>query len=153
MAVNPIPEGYSTVTPFLLVDDAAKLIEFLQAAFDAEILERMDGPDGAVMHALARVGDTRMMLGGTSPQWPALPASFYMYVEDCDAAYASAMAAGGVSLREPTTEFYGDRSSGVQDPTGNQWWIATHVEDISPKEMQRRSQEFAAKRAADGVTS
>jgi PhnB protein len=149
MAVNPIPEGYATLTPFLLVDDAAGLLDFMQAAFDAEILERMEGPDGRVMHALARIGDTRVMVGGATPQWPARPSSLYMYVEDCDVVYARAIAAGGSSLREPTTEFYGDRSSGVQDPSGTQWWIATHVEDVEPEEIQRRSEEVAARRAAE----
>lgn len=153
MAVNPIPEGYSTVTPFLLVDDAARLLEFMESAFGATVLEKMLAPDGAVMHALATIGDSRVMLGGASPQWPARPASLYLYVEDCDATYARAIAAGGSSLREPTTEFYGDRSSGVEDPTGNQWWIATHVEDVSPEEMQRRSAEVIAKRSAEEASA
>ena len=152
MSVNPIPEGYSTVTPFLLVDDAAGLLDYLQSAFGAEVLERMAAPDGTVMHALARIGDSRVMIGGATPQWPALASSFYLYVEDCDATYAQAIAAGGTSLREPTTEFYGDRSSGVKDASGNQWWIATHVEDVSPEEMERRNAERMA-RAADEASA
>ncbi len=94
------------------------------------------------MHASIRIGNSHIMLGEASEKWPAIPAMLYLYVEDVDSMYNSAVKAGGVSLREPTTEFYGDRSSGVKDSFGNQWWMATHVEDVSPEEMQRRQEEM-----------
>lgn len=145
--VKPIPEGFNTLTPYLLVNDAVRLLEFMQAAFDASIVERMDTPDGSLMHAQVIIGDTRVMLGGATEQWPARPGGFYMYVENCDETYRRAIAAGGTSLREPTTEFYGDRSSGVESPGGVQWWISTHIEDVSQEEIERRGAEVAAKRS------
>ncbi len=126
----------------LIVNDAAGLIEFAKQAFGAVVTERHDGPDGKVMHAAIRIGNSHIMLGEASEKWPAIPAMLYLYVEDVDSMYNSAVKAGGVSLREPTTEFYGDRSSGVKDNFGNQWWMATHVEDVSPEEMQRRQEEM-----------
>lgn len=144
MAVKPIPEGFNTVTPYLLVKGVSNVIDFLRDAFGAETLLEMPGPDGSLVHAEVRVGDTRLMMGEATDKWPPRPGGFYVYVEDCDAAYARAMAAGGTSLREPTTEFYGDRSSGVEDPAGNQWWISTHVEDVSEEELQRRHDEVMA---------
>jgi uncharacterized glyoxalase superfamily protein PhnB/uncharacterized damage-inducible protein DinB len=146
-AVRAVPDGYHTITPYVISNGTASLIDFLQAAFDAEVLERMDLPDGTVAHAQVRIGDSRMMMGEAQEKWPALPGGFYLYVEDCDALYRRAIDAGATSLREPTTEFYGDRSCGVQDASGNQWWISTHVEDVSPEEMKRRSDEWMAQRA------
>jgi PhnB protein len=147
MAVNPVPEGYSSLTPYLLVKGVAQLIEFIEKAFGATVLERMEMPDGTVAHAEARIGDTRVMMGEASDRWPATPGGFYYYVEDCDETYRRALAAGATSLREPTTEFYGDRSSGVQDASGVQWWISTRVENLSPEELEQRSKEWAEKRA------
>jgi uncharacterized glyoxalase superfamily protein PhnB len=132
---NPIPEGHHTVTPFLRVIDAAKLIEFLKPAFGATVTFRMDGPDGSVMHAEVKIGDSMVMIG-QSPE--PLPSMIHLYVPDTDAVYKSAMAAGAKSIREPADQFYGDRSAGVRDFCGNEWWMATHIEDVSQEEMQRR---------------
>lgn len=143
-SVQPIPEGYHTVTSFLIVDGANRLLEFLETAFDARTLHRTSRPDGEVGHADIQIGDSRLMLSGSQPQWPALPCAIYLYVEDCDAVYAKALAAGGTSIMEPANMFYGDRHGGVIDPSGNQWWIATHIEDVSSEELVRRSTERAA---------
>lgn len=141
---KPVPEGYHTVTPYLIVDEANRLLAFLEAAFGAKILHRTDRPDGEVAHAEIQIGDSRLMLSGSQPQWPALPCAIYLYVEDCDALYAQALAAGAKSTQAPADMFYGDRHGGVIDPSGNQWWIATHIEDVSPEEMERRSAERSA---------
>lgn len=147
MAVKAVPEGFGTVTPFIMVRGVKQLLEYLGSAFQAKTLSAAPAPDGTVMHAEIEIGDSKLMLGESSDKWPAMPGSFYVYVEDCDAVYKRAVDAGGISKREPTDEFYGDRSCGVEDPSGNQWWIATHIEDVSPEEMERRQKEFAAKTA------
>jgi PhnB protein len=138
MPVRPIPEGYHTLTPYLVVTDVPRLIDFLKSAFHAEERERMTRPDGSVMHAEVTIGDSILMMGGAQGDRAPMPACLYVYVADIDAAYARALAAGATSLREPTSQFYGDRTGGVEDPLGNQWWIATHVEDVPPDEMRRR---------------
>lgn len=142
MAVNPIPEGYHTVTPYLLATDADGLLDFLKRALGATVKNSHNGPDGKLMHAELKIGNSMLMLGQANGQWPAMPAMFYLYVEDVDSLYQQAIEAGGKSLREPTNEYYGDRSSGVQDAYGNQWWIATHVEDVSAEEMKKRQSEM-----------
>jgi len=136
--VQPIPEGYSTVTPYLMPEDADRLIRFLQEAFDAELLGRHDSPDGRMMHASLQIGDSKVMMGEATDQWPAMPAMLHLYVEDVDAVFRQAIAAGGRAIREPEDQFYGDRSGGLVDPAGNQWWVTTHIEDVSPEEMERR---------------
>lgn len=138
--VRPIPPGYHTVTSYLFVPGAAQLIGFLQAAFDATIVSRQVAPDGSVSYALVKIGDSLVMLSEPHDPWKPMPCGIYLYVPDTDATYARAMAAGGVSLMEPADQFYGDRNAGVQDPCGNQWWIATHIEDVPPKELERRMQ-------------
>jgi uncharacterized glyoxalase superfamily protein PhnB len=145
MAVRPIPKGFHSVTPYLVVPGVARVIEFLQKGFNADLLERHDGPDGRVMHAQVRIGDSPVMLGEPHPPWTPMPASLYLYVQDTDATYRQAMAAGGLSVMEPMTHFYGDRNAGVKDPSGNVWWIATHVEDVAPEELARRAEEYAKK--------
>ena len=134
---NPIPPGYATVTPYLCVADAAKLIEFLKQAFAAELIFRMDRPDGAVAHAEMTIGDSKIMLGQPAPGQET-NAMIHLYMPDTDAVYARAIAAGATSVREPADQFYGDRSAGVRDQFGNQWYIATHIEDVSKEEMDRR---------------
>ncbi len=131
------PEGFLTVNPYLAVNGAAQVLDFLIKAFGAvEVGARFKGPDGAIMHAAVRIGDS-MVEVSDAPGEP-MPAALHMYVEDTDAAYRRAMEAGGTSLRQPMTTFYGDRSAGVKDPGGNSWWIACHVEDVSQEEMVRR---------------
>jgi PhnB protein len=139
MAVKPIPEGYRTVTPYLVISGVAELIDFMKQAFGAEEVVRMARPDGAVMHGEVRVGDSVIMMGEESGPFEPMPAMIHLYVEDVDATYRRALEAGATSVREPADQFYGDRSGGVKDRFGNQWWIATHVEDVPPDELKRRA--------------
>lgn len=148
MAVKPIPEGYHTVTPYLTVADAEAQMDFLKRAFGGAETYRHADDKGKVTHAEVRIGTSMLMIGQAREQWTPRPATLYLYVEDVDAVYQRAVAAGGKSLREPTNEFYGDRNSAVEDSQGNQWWIGTHVEDVSPEEVQRRYSELAKKQAA-----
>ena len=138
MAVEPIPRGYHTLTPYLVVEDGEGLLAFLKVAFQAVEVSRTQRPDGSIANAELRIGDSMLMVAQAKEPWKPMPAGFYLYVPDTDAAYAAAMAAGGLSTLEPADQFYGDRNAGVQDPWGNNWWIATHIEDVSPEEVQRR---------------
>jgi PhnB protein len=139
--VKPIPDGYHSVTTYLTVPGVAKLMEFLKQAFGAVEIERMQEPGGRVGHAQMKIGDTLVMMG--EPQGPGQqpkPCNLYLYVEDVDAVYQRAIAAGGKSISEVKDQFYGDRSGGVEDLSGNGWWIATHIEDVSSEEIARRAQ-------------
>ena len=138
MAVKPVPDGYHTVTPYLTVDDASILIDFLKSAFNAQVKYEMKDEKGNIRHAEVSVGDSILMIGQARDEWKPRPMTFYLYVPDVDALYESALAAGAKSLQEVTTQFYGDRSGGVEDTQGNYWYVATHVEDVSPEEMDRR---------------
>jgi PhnB protein len=138
--VKPIPDGFHTVTPYLVVNDADRLLAFLTQAFEARPGEIARQPDGKIMHAQVTVGDSPVMFAEATEQWPAMPAAFYLYVLDTDATYRRGLEAGATSLMEPADQFYGDRNAGLRDPVGNSWWIATHVEDVSPEEMERRMQ-------------
>jgi uncharacterized glyoxalase superfamily protein PhnB len=138
MAVNPIPDGRGHIIPILTVNGAAKFIDFLKQAFGAEEQERYADPNGIVMHAELRLRDSVIMTSDVNDEFPATEARLQLYVEDVDAMYKRALAAGATSLREPADQFYGDRSAGVRDAFGNQWWLATHVEDVSPEEIGRR---------------
>jgi PhnB protein len=126
---NAAPEGYHTLTPSLTVDGAARLIDFLERAFDARPVTGhiMHRDDGSIMHAEVVIGDSRVMLSDATEEWPKTTSSFYVYVADCDAVHRQAVAAGGKSILEPEDMPYGDRHGGVVDPAGNQWWIATPV--------------------------
>lgn len=137
--VKPIPDGFHSVTPYLLVPDAAREIDFLKQAFGATEMERHTRPDGTVQHAQLKIGDSIVMMGQAAGEWKPKPCVLYLYVNDVDDVYRRALDAGATSLREPTDAFYGDRSGGVQDAAENQWWIATHIEDVSPEEMKRRA--------------
>ncbi len=138
MAVKPIPDGYHTVTPYLTVADAEAQIDFLKRAFGAEEKYRHSDDKGRVMHAEVRVGDSVGMIGPAREPWAPKAANLYLYVEDVDAVYKRAVSAGGKSIREPTNQFYGDRTGGVEDSQGNSWWMGTHVEDVTQEEMERR---------------
>ena len=137
MAVSHSPKGYGTVTPYLVVKDAVKLIAFIKSVFGGKELHLMKGPDGRVVHAEMQIGDSKVMLG-ESPEGKVMNALLTVYVPDCDAVYAKALAAGATSVREPADQFYGDRTGGFNDPLGNQWFVSTHIEDVSEEEMQRR---------------
>jgi PhnB protein len=143
MAAKPIPDGYHTVTPFLTVRGAAKVIEFLKQAFGAEIPEEiMMRPDGSIAHAQVKIGDSRVMIAEESEMAKASPSTLYLYVPNVDSVYQRAIKVGGQSVMEPTDMFYGDRSGGVKDPSGNSWFVATHKEDIAPQELQKRAEAF-----------
>lgn len=139
--VKPIPDGITAITPYITVVGVARLIDFLTQAFDAVVEERADGPGGVVMHAMLRIGGAVVMMGETNDPAKTMPAQIYMYTVDADEAYRRAMAAGATSVREPRDEFYGDRVGGVKDPTGSLWWVATHKEDVTPEEIERRMKE------------
>jgi PhnB protein len=142
MPVNPTPDGYHSVTPFLVVQGVARLIDFLSQAFDAKETGRMLTPEGSIMHAEVRIGDSVVMMSEARDESRAMPGMIHLYVNDTDATYQRALQAGATSLQEPADQFYGDRSAGVKDPVGNHWWIATRQEDISPEELERRAEAF-----------
>jgi PhnB protein len=150
MAVKPIPEGYNTVTPYLIVEGAQKLIDFLKQGFDAAERFSMPGPLGKIGHAEVQIGNSVVMLADASPRWKSTKTMLYLYVEDVDAVYKKAVAAGGKSVMEPANQFYGDRSAGVEDAFGNHWGIATHVEDVPPDELERRAEAFRKQQQATG---
>jgi PhnB protein len=139
MAVKPVPPGFHTVTPYLTVADAAGLLEFIKKAFDATEHYVMRGPAGEVRHGDVIVGDSHIMLGEAGGQWMPTPAQLYLYVPDCDAVYRQGLDAGATAVQEPKTQFYGDRHGCVKDAWGNLWWAASHVEDVSEKEIAERA--------------
>ena len=146
MAVQPIPDGYHSVTPYIIVDGAAQAIKYYRKAFGATEIMRMPGPDGKIMHAEIQIGDSRVMLADEFPDMGAKgPRSFggsplflMIYVEDVDRVYNRALEAGGTEVRPLQNQFYGDRSGTLSDPFGHQWTLATHVEDVAAEEMQKR---------------
>jgi uncharacterized glyoxalase superfamily protein PhnB len=128
VSVQGKPDGYSTVSPYLVVEGAQHVIDFLKQAFGATDLRRYDMPDGSVMHAEVCIDDTVIMIGDGGGEWPAFPSHLHVYVHDVDATYRRALDAGGVSVQEPQRkEGDPDRRGGVKDPGGNTWWIATQV--------------------------
>ncbi len=139
MPVDPIPQGYHTVTPYLFLKDARAFIDFAGRAFGAREQVSMEDEAGAVRHAEIEIGDSRVMLSQATDDYRPLPLAIHLYVEDCDATYAAAIEAGAESTMEPADQFYGDRMAGVRDAEGQIWWIATHVEDVPPEEMERRA--------------
>jgi len=146
MATQPIPEGYSTISPYLAVDDAAEAIEYYKKAFGAEETERMEAPDGKIGHAELKIGDSHVMLSDPFPQASTTPpkelggtsASIFMYVEDVDAVVQKAVAAGATVTMEVEDQFWGDRFGSITDPFGHNWSIATHIEDLTPEEIEER---------------
>lgn len=150
MAVKSIPDGYHTVTPYLIVEGAQKLIDFLKQGFGAKETFSMPGPDGKIGHAEVKIGNSMVMLADANPRWKATKTMLYLYVDDVDAVYKQAVTAGGKSVMEPTNQFYGDRSAGVEDAFGNHWGIATHVEDVPMDELERRAEAFRKQQKAAG---
>jgi uncharacterized glyoxalase superfamily protein PhnB len=136
------PATYHTVSPYLVVNDPAALIDFVVKVFDAQVISKMLGPDGAIMHADVLIGDSHVMLGQAADDGP-FPGMLHLYLLDCDSSYSRALDAGAASLREPQDEYYGDRLGGVSDPFGNQWWLATHIEHLSEEEIERRGRELS----------
>ncbi|HXT60447.1 MAG TPA: VOC family protein [Pirellulales bacterium] len=152
MPVKPIPNGYHTVTPYLIVNGAAKALAFYQQAFGAKELFRMEHPGGKIGHAEFKIGDSPIMLADEFPEMGArspqslggTPVSILLYVENVDQMTEQAVAAGAKILRPLQNQFYGDRSATLADPFGHTWHVATHVEDVSSEEMSKRA-EAAAK--------
>jgi uncharacterized glyoxalase superfamily protein PhnB len=150
---NPIPQGYHTVTPNIVVNEAAKALEFYQKAFGAEETVRMPGPDGSIMHAEFRIGDSVIMLadempdmGAKSPKaYGGTPVRFYVYVENVDAAWKRAVDAGAKTIMPLQDMFWGDRTGCLEDPFGHLWNLAQHVSDPTPEEMQRGQEAFLSK--------
>ncbi len=139
MAEHSNRPQYHTVTPYLIVPRLAELLDFLKSALDAEEIERMDRGDGTIMHAEVRIGDSIVMFGGSSDQYPPIPGCLYLMISDADAYYRRAIEAGATSLSEPKDEFYGHRVAAVTDLSGNQWWFATVLEELTSEELQRRA--------------
>lgn len=141
MAETP-PPGQSTVSPYLVAEGAADLVAFIKSVFNAEEQMMMPGPDGIIMHGEMGIGESVIMLADACEHAKPTRSMLHVYVPDVDAAYQRALDAGATSDREPTDQFYGDRTAGVKDKFGNSWYMATHVEDISPEELERRSLEM-----------
>jgi PhnB protein len=146
--VKPIPDGYRSVSPYLFIRGAAQAIDFYKQAFDASERMRMPGPNGKIMHAELQIGDSMVMLADEFPEMSALspetvggtPVMIAIYVDDVDATFNRAIAAGAKPLRPVANQFYGDRSGSLVDPFGHKWNLATHVEDVSHEEMTRRTE-------------
>jgi PhnB protein len=149
-AAKPIPDGYHTVTPYLVIKNAGKAIEFYKEAFGATECVRLPAPDGNVMHAEIRIGDSPVMLCDESPNCNSLSpqtiggtaVSIVLYVEDVDEVVNRAVAAGASLLMPVGDQFWGDRMGSVADPFGHKWSIATHKEDVTPEEIKARAKAF-----------
>lgn len=147
MAVQPIPPGMHTVTPHLVVRGAAKAIDFYKKAFDAKEESRLPGPNGTLMHASIRIGDSSVMLMDESPEWKSVgpqslkgsPVTIHLYVNDADKTFDTAVKAGAKSVMPVSDMFWGDRYGVLEDPFGHSWSIATHTRDVSDKEIQEAS--------------
>jgi PhnB protein len=146
MAAKPVPDGYYTVTPYLIVKGAAQALEFYKKAFDAKELYRLDAPGGKIGHAEMQIGNSRVMLadehpevGAVAPTGSGHPVSFLLYVDDVDRWFPRALSAGAKQIRPVTDQFYGDRSGVLVDPFGHCWSIATHKEDVTPEQMEQRA--------------
>ncbi|HEX8352990.1 MAG TPA: VOC family protein [Pyrinomonadaceae bacterium] len=145
--VNPIPDGYHSLTPYLIVDDGARALEFYKRAFGATELFRMEGPDGRIGHAEIRIGNSHVMLADEHPEINARsprafggsPMSLMLYVEDVDSTVSQAVEAGAKLTRPVENQFYGDRTGGLEDPFGHAWYVATHVEDVPAEELKKRA--------------
>lgn len=152
---KPIPPGYHTVTPYLILNDASRAIEFYKKAFGAQLVVRMDGPAGKIAHAEIKIGDSMLMLSdempGASGKSPhslgGSSVGIFLYLENVDSVFNQAISAGAKAEMPPADMFWGDRFGKLIDPFGHQWALATHVEDLSPEEMQKRSEEAMAKMA------
>ncbi|MGP3916662.1 VOC family protein [Nonomuraea sp. 10N515B] len=138
MTVKPIPEGYTTVTPWLISHDTAGLIDWIKSAFDAVELGRVADEQGRIGHAEVRIGNAIVMLFDAKPDWPPTLGFLRLYVPDAHATHRRAVEAGGTSVTEVTHLAFGDLVGRVRDPFGNLWWIQTHIEEVSPEEWERR---------------
>ena len=135
---NPTPQDYGTVTPYLIVDRVPRLIDFFKEDFQADERARINDKVDYVGHADIKIGNSIVMMADSTAQYNPIPSQLYVYVENVDETYRRGLKAGGISEQEPTTQFYGDRTAAVKDPTGNVWWIASRVEEVSSEEMEKR---------------
>jgi PhnB protein len=142
MVAKFIPDGFHTVTPYLTVQGAEQLLDFVKTVFDAEEVLCMKRPDGTINHAAVKIGDSMVELAETQAQWTPMPGVIHLYVSDVDAVYQRALLAGAILLQEPMDMHYGERSAAIQDPVGNHWYIATHTEDLSSGELAAREAAF-----------
>jgi PhnB protein len=138
MNVKPIPDGYHTITPYLVIQGVAQTIGFLKAAFGAEEIDHHSLPDGTITNAEVKVGNSMVMLGEKHKDQKSFPAMLYLYVDDVDSVFKKAVQAGGKIIREVSDQPYGDRMGGVEDSAGNQWWVATRKENVSGEELMQR---------------
>ena len=153
--VKTIPDVYHTITPTLTIRDAARAIEFYMKAFNAQQLERLDGPDGKVMHAGLQIGNSRFMIGEESVQshcpsplaLNGTPTALYLYVENVDAAFTQAVKAGAKVEMPVADMFWGDRAGQLSDPFGHRWWLATHTQDLTPEQIKQGAQQAFAEKA------
>ena len=147
-APKAVPEGYHTITPSLTLDNAAQTIDWYQKALGAEEVSRSVGPDGKVMHAELKIGDSRfmmndVMMGAKGPKaFGGSPASLWLYVDNSDALFNRAVSAGATVQMPMADQFWGDRAGAIADPAGYTWWIATRTEDLTRAEIDQRAQEF-----------
>jgi PhnB protein len=138
---STVPAGYHSVTPYLVVDGASRLIEFLKFTFEAELRDSFTDKEGKVQHAEVRVGDSVVMLTDASTVgFSPIPSQLYVYVTDVDEVFKRGLKAGGSTVRDPENKVYGDRTAAIKDPTGNIWWIATHLEEVTHEETEKRMQ-------------
>jgi len=144
MKTNFVPKGNSVVSPYLVIEDVQMMLDFVKQAFGAQETSVLAMPDGTVMHAEVKIGDSVIMMGIAGPERELYKCMIHIYTADCDAVFKKAIAAGAISLQEVSDQFYGDRNGGVKDPFGNAWWISTHIEDVSEKEIERRMAELAS---------
>ena len=145
--VNPIPKGFHAVTPYIIVDDPAKALEFYEKALGAQVVYKMEIEPGEIVHAEFKVGDSIIMMAGNSPDMHLQPqtgefrsVSFMVYVPDVDAAAEKALAAGMKMMKEVRDQFYGDRTGTFEDPFGHVWTLGTHIEDVDPEEAKKRAE-------------
>ncbi len=136
MSVKAIPEGYNTVTPYIMVKDCRKLIKFVENVFAAKLNHAMENDEGLIMHGEIQIGTSRIMISEATEKNPATPVMLYLYLPDVDGIYSSALKHGATSIMEPQDTFYGDRNAGVMDDSGNKWWIAKHIKDVSEEELR-----------------
>ncbi len=153
MSAGPIPAGFRTVTPYLVVRDADAALDFYRRAFGAQEISRHTGPDGrSIINAMMRIGDSIVMLNDEFPEWGCLgpesiggtPVTIHLYVEDADAVFQRALAAGAVATMQVDDTFWGDRYGKLRDPFGHEWSIATHIEDLTPQQIRSRAEAFFA---------
>ena len=146
MAVSHKPQGYNSVTPYLIVEDAGEVVDFITSVLGGKERMRMAGANGGIGHTEVEVGDSVIMLADSAEAENNITVTgmIHVYLPDVDAAYKAAIAAGAKSEREPVTQFYGDRVASVSDRFGILWYLATHVEDVPPEEMGKRAEEWQA---------